>query len=219
VCIIMPISFGVSKGGVSKSKGSARGSRGVAASFVAAASEVEEEDERTVNVAAATRLREEGVTAAEAGNFALALQKWDGAVALKPDDASLHELRSQGYLATDSFWEAIRAAERAVALDPGFSAALLTLGRAQLNFGEFDKAVETFERLKGQNPSLAHDEAVDEDVARARQLAAEHRLREAARVEARHIASIANASGSGGVAVMGGGGPSMTHKYGKDDGA
>eukprot|EP01043_Picozoa_sp_COSAG02_P002153 COSAG02_NODE_49_length_45106_cov_298.436177_10_plen_190_part_00 len=174
----MPISFGVNKGGVSKSKG-ARGGRGVAASFVAAASEVEEEDERTVNVAAATRLREEGVAAAEVGNFALALQKWDGAVALQPDDASLHELRSQAYLATDSYWEAIQAAERAVALDPDFSAAVLTLGRAQLNFGEFDKAVDSFERLKAQNPSLAHDEAVDEDVARARQLAAEHRFREA----------------------------------------
>lgn len=141
-------------------------------------------------------MREEGVAAAEVGNFALALSKWDGAVALNPDDASLHELRSQGYLATENFWEAIQAAERAIVLDPSFSAALLTLGRAQLNFGEFEKATETFERLKTQDPSLARDEDVEEDLARSRQLAADHRLREAARVEARHVASVANAGGA-----------------------
>ena len=100
----------------------------------------------------------------------------------------------------------MQAAERAVGLDPSFSPALLTLGRAQLNFGEFEKAVETFERVKTQHPTLARDEGVEEDLARSHQLAAEHRLREAARVEARHIASVANASGSGGVALMEGGG-------------
>ena len=107
----MPISLGVSKGGVSKGSARGRGTgRGVAASFAQAASEVDDDEEaRTVSVAAAARLREEGVSAAEVGNFALALRKWDGAVALKPDDASLHELRAQGYLATEQFWEAIQA--------------------------------------------------------------------------------------------------------------
>ena len=209
----MPISFGVSKGGVSKSGGgAARGrGRGVAASFAQSAKELDasEEEERAVNVAAAARLQEEGVTAAESGDFAQALRKWDGAAALHPDNAALHELRSQGYLATESFWEAIQAAERAVAIDPSFAGALITLGRAQLNFGEFAKAVESFERVVAQDASLARDEDVEEDLARARQLAAAQQAREAQRVETKHIASIANASGSGGVAVMGGGGMAM----------
>lgn len=200
----MPVSFGVSRGGVSKGAAGGRGrgrtgarGRGVAASFVQAASELDEGEERAANTVAASRLRDEGVAAAEAGDFVLALRKWDGAVALKPDDPSLHELRSQCYLASDSFWEAIQAAERAIALDPGCSAAFLTLGRAQLNFGEFEKAVETFERLCTLDSSLARDEGVEEDLARARQLAAGHRIQEAARVEARHAASVANASGRG----------------------
>ena len=57
-----------------------------------------------------------------------------------------------------------------------------------------------------------------EDMARAMQLAAEHRHREAARIEARHIASVANASGSGGVVVMGGGGACMDTESREDAG-
>ena len=55
-------------------------------------------------------------------------------------------------------------------------------------------------------------------MARAMQLAAEHRHREAARIEARHIASVANASGSGGVVVMGGGGACMDTESREDAG-
>ena len=128
----MPISFGVSKGGVGKA-GRGRG-RGVAASFVQASAEADaaEAEERSAGVAAAAQLQAEGEAAAEAGDFATALGKWNAAVALHPEHPELHELRAQGYLATESWWEAVQAAERAVSLRPGFWAAWITLGRAQL---------------------------------------------------------------------------------------
>ena len=206
----MPISFGVAKGGVGKAGGGAsragRG-RGVAASFVAATKELDtaDEEERTVNSAAAARLREEGVGAAEAGDFAQALSKWDSAAALDPTNATTHELRGQAYLATESWWDAIQAAERAVSLDESLFGGWLTLGRAQLNFGEFAKAVETFERVLAMDTAAAREEGAEEDLGRARQLAMAQTGREAQRIAEKHTHSIANASGSGGVAIMGGG--------------
>lgn len=206
----MPISFGVAKAGVGKAGGGAsRGARGRgrAASFVQATMELDTADaeERTVNSAAAARLCEEGVAAAEVGNFALALSKWDGAVALDPTSATTHELRGQAHLATESWWDAIQAAERAVAIDAGLFGGWLTLGRAQLNFGEFAKAVGTFERVLAIDAAAAREEGAEEDLGRARQLAGAQQQREFQRVEVKHTHSVANASGSGGVAIMGGG--------------
>jgi hypothetical protein len=97
----MPISFGVKGAGVTKKK--AGGAKRVAATFLQGAKDQDEEEEaeRTAQAAAAARLRDEGLALAEAGELAAALRKWDAAVALNPDDAKLHEMRSQAFLALE----------------------------------------------------------------------------------------------------------------------
>eukprot|EP01047_Picozoa_sp_COSAG01_P070026 COSAG01_NODE_10512_length_2148_cov_1.187408_2_plen_98_part_00 len=75
-------------------------------------------------------------------------------------------------------WRALRAGACAgcvsQALSPAFGAAWLSLARAQLNFGEFAKAAESFARLQEVDATLAADPEVMEDVARTQELHARH---------------------------------------------
>ena len=69
------------------------------------------------------------------------------------------------------------------------------------SFGEFAKAVESLERVLAAEPALAQAEGVAEDLGRAKQLAAQHGVREAERVEQRHGWNVAHAAGGGGAAA------------------
>ncbi|XP_043206445.1 tetratricopeptide repeat protein 33-like isoform X1 [Amphibalanus amphitrite] len=89
-------------------------------------------------------LREQGTALAELGRFWEALTFWDQAVALRPNDAELHEMRAQALLQLHELHPAAEAAARAAALRPRWSAAQQTLGRTLLGLGELSLARRAF---------------------------------------------------------------------------
>ncbi|XP_074558868.1 small glutamine-rich tetratricopeptide repeat-containing protein 2 isoform X3 [Curcuma longa] len=91
--------------------------------------------------------RSQGNQLAEDGKYHEALGKWEAAVSLEPKNAVLHEQKAQVLLEIGDSWNAIKAATQATELEPSWCEAWLTLGRAQLNFGEPDSAIESFDKV------------------------------------------------------------------------
>ncbi|XP_068609192.1 tetratricopeptide repeat protein 33 [Brachionichthys hirsutus] len=91
------------------------------------------------------RLREEGEQLAERGRHWEAIKKWDEAVQLTPDNPDLYEMKSQVLTILQEVFPAVKEAEMAVKLRPLWWVGWQTLGRAQLNLGEVDLAVRSFQ--------------------------------------------------------------------------
>lgn len=94
----------------------------------------------------------QGNNLAEDGKFREALGKWETALNLRPENAVLHEQKAQVLLELGDAWNALKAATRATELEQSWAEAWITLGRAQLNFGEPDKAMESFDRALAIKP-------------------------------------------------------------------
>ncbi|KAH1213486.1 Tetratricopeptide repeat protein 33 [Glycine max] len=81
------------------------------------------------------------------GKYREALGKWEATLVLAPDVPVVHEQKAQVLLEIGDAWNALlKAATRATELDPSWAEAWVTLGRAQLNFGEPNNAIESFDR-------------------------------------------------------------------------
>ncbi|XP_010539690.1 PREDICTED: tetratricopeptide repeat protein 33 [Tarenaya hassleriana] len=100
----------------------------------------------------AESFRSQGDKLAEEGKYREALGKWETALNLMPENAALHEQKAQVLLELGDAWKAVKSATRATELDPSWAEAWTTLGRAQLNFGEPDSAIESFERALALKP-------------------------------------------------------------------
>ncbi|KMT19649.1 hypothetical protein BVRB_1g010360 [Beta vulgaris subsp. vulgaris] len=98
---------------------------------------------------------QQGNNLAEDGKYREALGKWEAAITLMPEKAILHEQKAQVLLEVGESWGALKAATRATELDPSWAEAWITLGRAQLNFGEPDSAMESFDKALAIKPELA----------------------------------------------------------------
>ncbi|GLT50232.1 hypothetical protein SLA2020_237320 [Shorea laevis] len=94
----------------------------------------------------------QGNKLAEDGKYREALGKWEAALNLVPENAVLHEQKAQVLLEVGDAWSALKAATRATELEPSWAEAWVTLGRAQLNFGEPDSAIESFDRALAVKP-------------------------------------------------------------------
>ncbi|XP_020536904.1 tetratricopeptide repeat protein 33 isoform X3 [Jatropha curcas] len=94
----------------------------------------------------AESFQSQGNKLAEDGKYREALGKWEAALNLMPESAVLHEQKAQVLLEIGDAWNALRAATRASELEPSWAEAWVTLGRAQLNFGEPDSAIKSFDR-------------------------------------------------------------------------
>ncbi|KAG9160324.1 hypothetical protein Leryth_022653 [Lithospermum erythrorhizon] len=142
----------------------------------------------TMSVVGATDLaqlfEEQGNKLAEDGEFQEALVKWEAALNLRPERAVLHEQKAQVLLELGEAWKALCAATRAtllfhfcivfytkfqldnlhnhypVAITTLWVEAWITLGRAQLNFGEPVSAVMSFDKALAIKPESAdaHDD-------------------------------------------------------------
>ncbi|XP_041083272.1 tetratricopeptide repeat protein 33 isoform X1 [Polyodon spathula] len=128
------------------------------------------------------RLKDEGAILAGNGRHWEAIGRWDDAIQLTPEDATLYEMKSQVLTLLQEVFPAVQAAEMAVRLNPRWWEAWQTLGRAQLNLGEVALAVKSFQTAIHICPAECH--LWEEDLSwalklRERQRAAE----EAARLE------------------------------------
>ncbi|XP_021760910.1 tetratricopeptide repeat protein 33-like [Chenopodium quinoa] len=110
---------------------------------------------KTLDSSLADSFHEQGNKLAEDGKYREALGKWEAAITLMPEKAVLHEQKAQVLLEVGDSWGALKAATRATELDPSWAEAWTTLGRAQLNFGEPDGAIETFDKALALQPELA----------------------------------------------------------------
>ncbi|XP_009625769.1 uncharacterized protein [Nicotiana tomentosiformis] len=99
--------------------------------------------------------QELGNKLAEDGKYREALGKWEAAILLMPDRAILHEQKAQILLELGETWNALKAATRATGLEPSWAEAWITLGRAQLNYGEPDSAIESLDRALAIKPDSA----------------------------------------------------------------
>ncbi|CAN4121135.1 unnamed protein product [Withania somnifera] len=99
--------------------------------------------------------QEQGNKLAEEGKYREALGKWESALLLMPDHATLHEQKAQILLELGETWKALKAATRATELEPSWDEAWVTLGRAQLNYGEPDSAIESLDRALAIKPDSA----------------------------------------------------------------
>ncbi|XP_060198358.1 uncharacterized protein LOC132627185 isoform X1 [Lycium barbarum] len=86
------------------------------------------------------------------GKYSEALGKWESALLLMPDRAILHEQKAQILLELGETWKALKAATRATELEPSWGETWVTLGRAQLNYGEPDSAIESLDRALAIKP-------------------------------------------------------------------
>ncbi|KAH7567961.1 hypothetical protein ACOSP7_009738 [Xanthoceras sorbifolium] len=94
----------------------------------------------------------QGNKLAEDRKYREALGKWEAALNLMPESAVLHEQKAQVLLEIGDAWNALKAAIRATELEPSWVEAWITLGRAQLNFGEPDSAMESFDKALAIKP-------------------------------------------------------------------
>ncbi|XP_061372194.1 uncharacterized protein LOC133314690 [Gastrolobium bilobum] len=100
----------------------------------------------------AKEFQAQGDNLAVDGKYREALGKWETALTLAPDVPVLHEQKAQVLLEIGDAWNALKAATRATELEPSWAEAWVTLGRAQLNFGEPDNAIESFDRALALKP-------------------------------------------------------------------
>lgn len=111
-------------------------------------------------------LQHQGNKLAEEGKFHEALGKWEAALTLTPDNAILHEQKAQVLLEVGDAWRALTSASRATELDPLWPEAWVTLGRAQLNFGEPDSAILSFDKALALKPDYSDAKADRETAVR-----------------------------------------------------
>ncbi|XP_062456348.1 tetratricopeptide repeat protein 33 [Rhea pennata] len=114
------------------------------------------------------QLKDEGADLAENMRYREAIHKWDEALQLTPEDATLYEMKSQVLMSLHEMFPAVHAAEMAVQRNPRSWDAWQTLGRAQLGLGEIALAIRSFQvslHIFPMNP-----EVWEEDLSWARKL-------------------------------------------------
>ncbi|KFQ28371.1 PREDICTED: tetratricopeptide repeat protein 33 [Merops nubicus] len=124
-------------------------------------------------------LKDEGANLAENRRYREAIHKWDEALQLTPEDATLYEMKSQVLMSLHEMFPAVHAAEMAVQRNPRSWDAWQTLGRAQLGLGEIALAIRSFQVSLHTFPM--NPEVWKEDLSWARKL---HEQQKATKTEA-----------------------------------
>ncbi|XP_034047669.1 tetratricopeptide repeat protein 33 [Thalassophryne amazonica] len=130
-------------------------------------------------VAKSKRLKDEGALLADQGRHWEAVKKWDEAIQLTPDNPLLYEMKSQVLTILHEVFPAVQAAEMAIKLHPLWWEGWQTLGRAQLNLGEVDLALRSFQvavHLCPSDPSLWQDDLAWTQRLKKQRLAAKEKI-------------------------------------------
>eukprot|EP00029_Vermamoeba_vermiformis_P009575 TRINITY_DN4818_c0_g1_i1.p1 TRINITY_DN4818_c0_g1~~TRINITY_DN4818_c0_g1_i1.p1 ORF type:complete len:192 (-),score=45.23 TRINITY_DN4818_c0_g1_i1:6-581(-) len=107
-----------------------------------------EEDQKAQSEA----LKNQGNALAEQDKYDEAIEKWNAALELTPNNHVLHELKAQVLMLQDKNFQAIQWAAKSTELNPSYIDGWITLARAQLNFGEIELAVDSFSKALKLNP-------------------------------------------------------------------
>jgi tetratricopeptide (TPR) repeat protein len=126
---------------------------------------------KQVDAAKVQQLISQGVASAEQGVYGYALSCWDQALQEDPLNSKAHEMRAQVLNEMGRTYDAIQAATRATELAPDWAAAHCTLARAQLNLGEVNLALNSFETAHKLAPA---DAEIAEELPRIRMMAVTH---------------------------------------------
>ncbi|XP_058536058.1 tetratricopeptide repeat protein 33 [Ochotona princeps] len=103
------------------------------------------------------QLKDEGASLAENKRYREAIQRWDEALHLTPNEAALHEMKAQVLMSLHEIFPAVHAAEMAVQCNPHSWESWQTLGRAQLGLGEILLAIRSFQvalHIYPMNPEI-----------------------------------------------------------------
>ncbi|RLN59180.1 hypothetical protein BBJ29_003947 [Phytophthora kernoviae] len=96
--------------------------------------------------------------------------RWQEALVVDPNNATLYELLAQASMAVYEDFQAVQFARKATLLAPTWSDGFLTLARCQLNFGELTLALEALDQLNGGVETQAiQDDRRDIEVLLAKQ--------------------------------------------------
>ncbi|XP_036994423.2 tetratricopeptide repeat protein 33 [Artibeus jamaicensis] len=136
------------------------------------------------------QLKDEGASLAENKRYREAIQKWDEALQLTPNDATLHEMKSQVLMSLHEMFPAVHAAEMAVQRNPRSWESWQTLGRAQLGLGEIVLAIRSFQvalHIYPMNPEIWKEDLSWARTLHEQQKAAQRIKESAAPAEATHV--------------------------------
>eukprot|EP00940_MAST-03C_sp_MAST-3C-sp2_P000275 g275.t1 len=133
----------------------------------------DEDDEESSSADEVRSLKEKGTSLAVAGKFQEALKAFNSIHAMGAATAEIHEMRAQILSELEQDFRAVEAAHLATSMRPAWPCGWVTLGRAQLNFGEVSMALQSFEKAMSLSPSNA--EVVRKHVDECRKLIAEFR--------------------------------------------
>ena len=96
-----------------------------------------------------------GVEAHQRGDFDLAIQDYDKAIALKPDHAKAYYNRGVAYGAKGDYDHAIQDYDKAIALKPDHAEAYNNRGVAYWEKGDHDHAIQDYDEAIALRPDLA----------------------------------------------------------------
>ncbi|KAF6128010.1 tetratricopeptide repeat domain 33 [Phyllostomus discolor] len=136
------------------------------------------------------QLKDEGASLAEDKRYREAIQKWDEALQLTPNDATLYEMKSQVLMSLHEMFPAVHAAEMAVQRNPRSWESWQTLGRAQLGLGEIVLAIRSFQvalHIYPMNPEVWQEDLSWARTLREQQTVAQRSEKSAAPAEATHV--------------------------------
>lgn len=103
---------------------------------------------KSIDIERSEELKLKGCDSAENGNMMLALNYWNQALALAPNNGYLYELRAQGFLSCEKWLYAIKSAEKSVELLPNWSEGYITLARARREMGEISLAIDSYRHAR-----------------------------------------------------------------------
>ena len=100
---------------------------------------------------------DQGMRHSEAGRYDQALQAFDQALKLKPNDPAIISYKATVYYARGNYTQALQMCEQALKLNPNFGRAYYQRGMIYEKQGKYDQAVADLQKAK----SLGH--GVDQD--------------------------------------------------------
>jgi len=100
---------------------------------------------------------DQGIASCEAGRYDQALQEFNEALKLKPNDASLYDYRGMAYRCKGQDEKAIQDFNKAMELDPKFARAYRNRGMVYFDKGDFDKSLADLKKAQSLGYKIDED--------------------------------------------------------------